>query len=99
MAMPPSQHSFGGPATIHTTDGFSRSSSFGSTSINAVRAVPDSKADSYAAHADVNMDLRADSGRPVSLVEKKQQRLARNRATASVSRYTSYTYHTKPFCV
>lgn len=86
--MLPDKQGFGGPAAFQpATEGLSCSSSFGSTSINAMRAVPNSISDSQFSHMEVSRDSKDDSSKPLSLAEKKLQRLARNRATASVSRY------------
>lgn len=38
-------------------------------------------------HMEVRKDFKDDLSKPLSLAEKKLKRLARNRATASVSRY------------
>lgn len=86
-----SKQSFGGPAPIGSAiapEVLSRSSSFGSTSVIARRAVPNSVSDSHFTHMEINKDSKDDSSKPLSLAEKKLQRLARSRATASVSRYT-----------
>lgn len=86
-----SKQSFGGPAPFGSAiapEVMSRSSSFGSTSMNARRAVPNSVSDSHFSHVEVSKESKDDSSKTLSLAEKKLQRLARSRATASVSRYT-----------
>lgn len=84
-----SKQGFGGPAILQTsaTEVISFSSSFGSTSVNALRSAPASVSDSQFLHLEVSKNSKNDQSKPLSLADKKLQRLARNRATASVSRY------------
>lgn len=77
------KQSFGGPAEAEV---LSCSSSFDSSTINAMRAAPANTSDSQLLHVKFSKDSKGDSSKHLSLAEKKLQRLARNRATASVSR-------------
>ena len=84
-----SKQSFGGPAAFQSVTApevLSCCSSFGSSTINAMRAAPANISDSQLLQVEVSKGSKDDSSKPLSLAEKKLQRLARNRATASVSR-------------
>ena len=86
-----SKQGLGGPAAFQNASApevLSCSSSFGSTTMNAMRAAAANISDSQFSHMEVSKDFKDDSSKPLSLAEKKIQRLARNRATASVSRCT-----------
>ncbi len=82
-----SEPGFSVQAPLSTTDFLSRSSSFGSTTTLALKAVA-SISESHLLHVEASEKFK-DPTKLSSLAEKKLQRLARNRATASVSRYMS----------